>query len=105
MSRGSPGRGSPRRQSLQFALEEQKIKATNFRVLVLLILVSLVYDILWFIMRADELEANDAGDGGKEAMVRKLSLWLAYLHFIVKIMMAFVYWKTSIDFDRLRDRR
>jgi hypothetical protein len=95
-------RQSPeRRSSTHF--NEQKRNARNFRFLVLGIFISMCYDVLWFIMVSQDQGSDDIGDGGKEKFIRKFSLYAAYVHFLIKIVTAFVYWKTSIDFERLRD--
>lgn len=98
-------RKSPTRARSANYFEESKRNAKNFRYLVLGIFISVVYDILWFMAIGSDLGNKDLGDGGKELWVREFSLYMAYLHFFVKIITAFVFWKTSLDFDRLRDAR
>lgn len=67
--------------------------------------ISMTYDLIWFALLADTQATNDIGDGGRELWVRKFSLYMAYLHFFFKVITAFVYWKTSVDFERLREVR
>lgn len=85
--------------------DERKRNAKHFRYLVIGLFLSMIYDIVWLFMMASAQGENDNGDGGKELWVRKFSLYMAYLHFFFKLITAFVYWKTSVDFDRLRDVR
>lgn len=65
----------------------------------------MIYDTVWFLTMASTQDEVDIGDGGKELSVRRFSLYMTYLLFFFKTIAAFVYWKTSIDFDRLREVR
>lgn len=55
-------RKSPKRARSVNIIEESKRNAKNFRYLVLLIFVSVLYDICWF-LTVDQ-SSNDLGDGG-----------------------------------------
>ena len=65
------------------------------------IILSLVYDGIWFFLRYADMNANDDGDGQMEKTIRKFSLTMAIISNVIKIIMCFVYWMTSIKFDDL----
>ena len=47
----------------------------------------------------------DKEDGGVQSNVRSFSLKMAYVSFIYKILMCFVYWKASIDYAAILDAK
>lgn len=47
------------------------------------------------------MNADDDGDGQMEKTIRKFSLTMAIISNVIKIIMCFVYWMTSIKFDDL----
>lgn len=65
------------------------------------IILSLVYDGIWFFLRYADMNADDDGDGQMEKTIRKFSLTMAIISNVIKIIMCFVYWMTSIKFDDL----
>ena len=74
------------------------VKPKYFRALVALIILSMGYDILWFFMKYRAMSGDaDEEDGGMEKALRKFSLTMATIAFFFKIIMCFVFWKTSID--------
>jgi hypothetical protein len=60
-----------------------RIKKWTFRVLVLGIFLSLIYDLIWFLLFNDI--NNDLEDGGVTRSVRTFSLLVAYLQFFFKV--------------------
>lgn len=87
------------------SIDDHKRNAKQFRVLIFGLFLSMIYDSVWFVTMAQEQGQVDNGDGGKELWVRRFSLYMTYLLFFFKTIAAFVYWKTSIDFERLREVR
>ena len=61
----------------------------------------MVYDGLWFWLRYSDMDADDDGDGAMEKTIRKFSLTMAIISFVLKFIMCFVYWMTSIKFGDL----
>jgi hypothetical protein len=76
-----------------------------FRLLVFGVVLSMGYDLVWFLMRSSELMADDDGDGAVERVIRKFSLSMAIISFLLKFIMCFVYWMTSINYADLLDER
>jgi hypothetical protein len=64
-----------------------RIKRWTFRVLVLGIFLSVLYDLIWILLFNDI--NNDVEDGGLEKSVRFFSLLLAYAQFFFKVSFLF----------------
>lgn len=60
-----------------------RIKKWTFRVLVFGIFLSLIYDLIWFLLFNDI--NNDLEDGGVTKSIRIFSLLVAYLQFFFKV--------------------
>lgn len=71
----------------------------QFRMLVLLIGVSIVQDLLWFVLNRDT--EDDEDDGGLERGIKSFSRTMSYISFIWRILLAIVLWKISLDFVRV----
>lgn len=82
-----------------------KSNKTHFRLLTAGIVVSMAYDVAWFILKSEELLSKDDGDGGVEETIRKFSLTMAIISFILKIVMSFVYWMASMNYADILDER
>ena len=77
-----------------------------WRWLVFGIILTLGYDLIWFYERNDDYSGDmDKEDGGVQSKVRSFSLKMAYVSFIYKILMCFVYWKASIDYAAILDAK
>lgn len=73
----------------------------HFRMLVAMILLSLIYDFIWLWLRTKDVGDLDNGDGGGvEAKIRSFSLFWTYISIVAKVIMALVYWKTSLNFNK-----
>lgn len=70
------------------------ITKNKFRVLVLGIVLSLVYDLFWFIMKHSEYSEEKKNDGSGESGVRKFSLFMSYASFILRVTHQFPIHKT-----------
>jgi hypothetical protein len=75
-----------------------KIRRWTFRVLVLGILLSELYDLFWFMVQ--DVNA-DISDGGIEKAVKNFSLIMSYFSFFFRLIVALVFWKDSLDFVRI----
>lgn len=71
-------------------------KEKRFEMLMYGIIVSLIYDILWFF-----INNYSQDDGSPETGVKRFSLWMSYLSFIWRIVLLLVLWKDQIDFARI----
>lgn len=64
-------------------LNTDKIKRWTFRALVLCILLSLLYDLLWFgLMDMD----SDTADGGVQKGIRRFSVIMSYISFFFRVI-------------------
>lgn len=72
---------------------------TRFRCLVGAIVFSLIYDLVWFYLSHSAYESDQTkADGGKENGIRRYALTMSYLSFFIRILVALVFWKDSMDF-------
>jgi len=78
-----------------------KVTQNMFRYLVLGIFVSIIYDLFWFSLKSLEYGTDLKSDAGLERKVRIFSLYMSYVSFFVRLIMALVYWKDSLDFDNI----
>jgi hypothetical protein len=70
------------------------VKQNTFRWLTLAVFLSLIYDLVWFIMKNPESAQGNLSYG-------RFALFMTYLSFFVRLAMALVYWKDSLDFDSI----
>ena len=82
-----------------------KFSAGWFRLLVAGIVLSIGYDVAWFILRSWELSGDDDGDGGVEKVIRRFSLIMAIISLIFKLIMSVVFWMASINYADVKDER
>lgn len=72
----------------------------TFRILVGMVFFSLVYDLFWFALKHSEYSTTSTKvDGGMERGIKLFSLYMSYISFFIRILVALVYWKDSLDFD------
>lgn len=67
----------------------------EFRMVVLLIFMSIVYDVLWFMINND---VDDDDDGGVEKGVKRFARNISYISFVWKIIFGIIFWKVSLDY-------
>ncbi len=77
------------------------IQRHTFRILVAGIVITLFYDMLWFYLKSIEYSSDSTVDGGVEKGIRKFSLYMSYISFFFRILMALVFWKDSMDFENI----
>jgi len=66
------------------------------------ILISLIYDLVWFSLKSYEYDADTKNDPSVlERKIRRFSLFASYISFFVRLIMGMVYWKDSLDFDNI----
>ena len=70
-----------------YILDHEHVRTKGkFRVLVLAIVISLIFDLLWFFLKTSEYSADDKqNDGSAEAGLRKFSLVVSYASFILRV--------------------
>lgn len=68
-------------------------------------ILSFVYDILWMILRFNDMSGDDEEDGGMEASIRKFSLVMTIISLVFKVIMTFVFWMASMRFEDIIDER
>ena len=56
----------------------------------------MVYDLVWFILKNPETSERGANLG-----YGRFALFMTYMSFFVRLAMAMVYWKDSLDFDSI----
>ena len=74
----------------------EKVRRSQFRMLVLLIVLSIAQDICWFVLNRDA--EDDEDDGGVERSVKTFARKVSYLSFAWRILLAIILWKDSLDF-------
>ena len=82
-------------------LNLNRVTQNTFRLLVLGILVSIIYDLFWFSLKTSEYSQDLKHDAGLERSVKIFSLYMSYFSFFLRLIMALVYWKDSVDFDNI----
>ena len=83
---------------IHMMLDPSKVKRWTFRMLVLGIVFTLIFDLIFFFTQ--EYTA-DQTDGGVERGVRSFALTISYFSFFFRIIVAIVFWKDSLDFNRI----
>lgn len=85
--------------ALYMLLNNERITHYTFRMLVFAVFISLIYDLIWFAMKASEYSTESKNDSGMEKNVKRFSLYMSYISFFIRLLVALVYWKASLDFD------
>jgi len=75
-----------------------------FRWFVGFLFLSLFYDLFWFAIKSSEYTADQKADGGLEKKIRIFSLYVSYVSFVLRIVVASVYWKDSLDYEGIVQR-
>jgi len=79
----------------------QSISRQTFRGLVLLLVVSWVYDFLTLFLIDSSASEEDEEDGGNEYKLRRFTRLIAYIALIFKVIVVLVFWKDSLDFRNI----
>jgi hypothetical protein len=90
--------------AIHLLVNADQAKEGMFRVLVFFIIFSLALDITWFFLR-DVGDGKDPESNSGEGIVISFSFVMAYISFFFKIIMAFVFWRTSISFESVMEQR
>jgi len=68
-------------------LNTERIKKWTFKILVFGVVISEIYDLIWFLFIQDF--NNDSPDGGVEKAVRHFSLTISYLSFFFRVIYSY----------------
>jgi ABC-type uncharacterized transport system permease subunit len=79
----------------------QNISRQTFRGLVLLIVLSWVYDFIWLFFIDASVSEEDEEDGGNEYKLRRFIRLLSYIALMFKVILVLVFWKDSLDFRNI----
>ena len=58
-------------------------------------------DLIWFAVKTSEFSTSQKADGGMENGLRRFALYMSYISFFLRIFVALVFWKDSLDFDQI----
>lgn len=72
--------------ALYMMFNTERISKSRFRILVLGIVISLIYDTFWFIIKTGEYTFEPKNDESGEAGVRRFSLIMAIASFIIRVI-------------------
>lgn len=73
----------------------------TFRLVVVALIVSWIFDLIWMILHTGSWWGNANHDGDVELGMRRFSIIMTYLSFIFRVIVILVFWKLSVDFNRL----
>jgi hypothetical protein len=62
-----------------------RIKRNTFRYLVLSIVISWIYDLIWLFAMSSDFKADSPYDGGAEKGIRKFTLFFSYISFFFRV--------------------
>lgn len=79
----------------------QNTKRNTFRQLVLVLVISLIYDILQLFIISPSASEEDEEDGGNEYKLNRFVRLVSFIALFVKIIAVLVFWKDSMDFRRI----
>lgn len=82
-------------------LNMHRVTKYTFRLLVLGIFISVIYDLFWFSIESLDYGSDIKSDAGLEKGIRVFSLYMSYISFLARLLMALVFWKDSLDFDNI----
>lgn len=75
--------------ALYMMFTPHRITKTKFRFLVLAIIFTLIYDLLWFFLMHTEYSTETKSDGSGEASLRKFSLMVSYASYLLRVTLLF----------------
>ena len=73
----------------------ETVRRRQFRAIVGLFAISLIYDVLWYLLNQDQ---EDDESGGVERQIKDFSLKVSYISFAFRIPLMLVLHKASLDF-------
>lgn len=71
--------------ALYMMFNTDRITKGRFRMLVLGIFITIIYDLIWFYLKHAEYTDEPKSDGGGEVRVRRFSLMMSYASFLLRV--------------------
>lgn len=71
--------------ALYMMFNTDRITRTRFRMLVLGIIISIIYDLIWLYMKHSEYSDDGKSDGGMEKNIKKFSLMMSYISLLLRV--------------------
>lgn len=82
----------------------QYVRRSNFRMLVVFILITFIFDFIHLFINHDSRE-DDEADSGNMAVTRHFSYLFAWISFFFRPIVAAVFWKDSLDYMKIIKQR
>jgi hypothetical protein len=74
---------------LYMMFHTERITKLRFKLLVFAIFITLIYDLIWFILKHTEYSEEPKADASNEINVRRFSLMMSYASFILRVSVHF----------------
>lgn len=84
--------------SILFLSDAENISRDKFRLLPIILLISIIYDFVWLMFIQDLAGEGRREDGGREATVKVFSLRVTWIAFFFKFPFFFLLWKVSYNY-------
>jgi len=78
--------------------EPYEVKKWTFKLLTLGVFISIIYDVLYFMLNDGDLKKVPGGD---QSWMITVGYYTTLVTFFFKFIVALVFWKDSIDFNRI----
>jgi hypothetical protein len=78
----------------------QNVKRSMFRLLVLLVAITFIYDIV-FLLFIHDSEQEDNSAGGMQTNLRRFAYFFTWISFFFRPVVILVLWKVSLDFRKI----
>ncbi len=88
--------------AIYLLIHVRETSKNTFRHLLFAVLVSIMYDLVWFSVK---LNVSRAPDSGTEQGLRSFSMSMAFIGFVVRMFVFTIYWKASLDFDAIMSNK
>jgi len=82
----------------------ETLTRNRFRLLVLGIILTLFYDLFWFIMKHSEYSEDSKGENVSENRVKRFSLFMSYISFFVRVRVKMLTPCVVADGNRVLER-
>ena len=77
------------------------IRRRDFRMLVLLLVCSWIYDVFYFLFLEPSAADEDLEDGGQEYKLRRFIKFVSFFTIFYKAILILVFWKVSMKFRQI----
>jgi hypothetical protein len=76
--------------ALYMMFNTERITKLRFKMLTYGIFITILYDIVWFIMKHQEYSEEPKADAGGEVRIRRFSLMMSYASFLLRVSSCFI---------------